>query len=63
MDGLPGPRHMHRVGEVGPADTRVIDLSLQNLVGVITDRARDVIVLHQGREGGWKEIALSVVRG
>ena len=45
LDGLPGPGHVHRVGQVRPVDPRVVDLGLEHLIRVVPHQARDVVVL------------------
>ena len=42
---------MHRIGQIGPADTRIVDLGRQTLVGLEAHLAGDVIVLG-GTTGG-----------
>jgi hypothetical protein len=45
LDGLAGPRHVHGVGQVRPAQLRVGHLLLQHLVRAVPHHARDVVVL------------------
>ena len=46
LDGFPGPRHVHAVGQVGPPQLGVAHLLLQHLVGAEPHNPRDVIILH-----------------
>ena len=46
LDGLARAGHVHGVGQVGPAQARVVHLLLQHLVRVVAHDAWDVIVLH-----------------
>lgn len=46
LDGFPGPRHVHAVGQVGPPQLGVAHLLLQHLVGAEPHNPWDVIILH-----------------
>ncbi len=59
LDRLARPRHVHRVGQVGPAQARVGGLVLQDLVGAVAHDAGDVVVLVGLMGGGWTGGGLS----
>lgn len=45
LDGFTGPGHVHGVGQVRPAQARVVDLVLQHLVRVEAYHPRNIIIL------------------
>mmetsp|Transcript_16062 Transcript_16062/g.39988 ORF Transcript_16062/g.39988 Transcript_16062/m.39988 type:complete len:408 (+) Transcript_16062:224-1447(+) len=51
LDGLTGARHVHGVGQVRPAQARVVGLRLEHLVRLVAHVAGDVVVLG-GAAGG-----------
>lgn len=59
LNGLPGSCHVHGVGQVCPADGRVVDFLLEHLISVVAHNAWDVIILYKYsavRKAVWRSV-------